>query len=405
MRIAQINMTPFGSTGKIMLQIAETARKSGFEAHSFTTEVYTTKHRDKPSSAENLSYYGSFYDNMIHNYLGKLLGKNGFFSYFGTRHLIKMLTAFSPDVVHLHNLHAHCINFPLLFKYLKKSGVKVVWTLHDCWTFTGHCPHFDMFGCDKWKTGCCKCGQTRQYPKSYIDTSKSMYLKKKRMFTSVKDMILVTPSQWLAELVKESYLKDFTVKVIHNGIDTSVFKPTESDFRERHNLKDKKVVLGVAFGWSARKGLDVILKLAQNLPDDYRIVLVGTTDELDKSLPDSIVSIHRTNNQKELAEIYSAADVFVNPTREEVFGLVNIESLACGTPVVTFKTGGSPESVDKTCGSVVEKEDIDGLEREIMRICYQKPYSEAACITRAKNFKMQEKFDEYVQLYKEICEK
>lgn len=405
MRIAQINMIPFGSTGRIMLQIAETARKSGLEAHSFTTELYSVKRKDKKLCDEHLSYYGSFYDNMIHNYLGKLLGRNGFFSYLGTRQLVKMLDEYSPDVVHLHNLHAHCINLPMLFKYLKKSGVKVVWTLHDCWTFTGHCPHFDMFGCDKWKTGCYKCGQIRQYPKSYIDTSKSMYRKKKRMFTSVKNMTLVTPSEWLAGLVKESYLGNYPVKVIHNGVDTSVFKPTESDFREKHNLKDKKVVLGVAFGWGVKKGLDVILKLAQNLPDDYRIVLVGTTDELDKSLPDSIVSIHRTNNQKELAEIYSAADVFVNPTREEVFGLVNIESLACGTPVVTFKTGGSPESVNETCGCVVEKEDVDGLEREIIRICSQKPYSVDACVSRGKEFLMQEKFDEYVQLYKEICGK
>ena len=405
MRIAQINMTPFGSTGRIMLQIAETARKSGMDAHCYTTELYSKKRRKTMSSDEFLSYYGSYYNNMIHNYVGKLLGKNGCLSYFGTRQLVKMLKEFSPDVVHLHNLHNYCINLPLLFRYLKKSNVKVVWTLHDCWTFTGHCPHFDMLGCDKWKTGCYKCGQLRQYPKSYVDTSKSMYRKKKQMFTSVENMILVTPSQWLAELVKESYLKDFTVKVIHNGIDTSVFKPTESDFRKKHNLQDKKIVLAVAFGWGVKKGLDVILKLSEKLSDDYRMVLVGTNDELDKSLPDNIVSIHRTNNQNELAEIYSASDVFINATREDTFPTVNIEALACGTPVITFKTGGSPESLDETCGSVVEKEDVDGLKKEIVRICSQKPYSEEACVLRGKKFVMQDKFREYVQLYEEICKK
>ena len=215
------------------------------------------------------------------------------------------------------------------------------------------------------------------------------------------DLTIITPSQWLADQVKMSFLKDYPVKVINNGIDLSVFKPTESDFRDRYGFVDKKIVLGVAFGWGHRKGLDVFIELSKRLPEDYRIVLVGTDDNVDKQLPANIVSIHRTQNQTELAEIYTAADVFANPTREEVLGLVNIESLACGTPVVTFKTGGSPECIDETCGSVVPCDDVDAVEMEIRRICEEKPYSIEACLARAKSFDMNEKFKEYVDLYKD----
>ncbi len=402
MKVAQINMTPVGSTGKIMRQITITARETGIEAHSFTAEIFSVHERAPRLDEENLHYFGSFFENMLHSYLGKLLGLNGYFSYFGTLGLIRKLKKISPDIVHLHNLHNFCINLPLLFRYLKKSGINVIWTLHDCWAFTGHCPHFDMFGCDRWKTGCFKCGQLRGYPKSYLDTSKMIYNAKKKMFTSLKNLTLVTPSEWLAELVRESFLKNFPVKVINNGIDLSVFKPTESDFREKHGLENKKLVLAVSFGWGARKGLDVLLELAARLPKNYALVLVGTNDALDKALPDNVLSIHRTNNQAELAEIYSAADVFVNATREETLGLVNIEALACGTPVITFRTGGSPECIDPSCGSVVEKNDIDAMEKEIIRICEETPYSKEACLRRAEHFKIQERFDEYIGLYLEL---
>jgi glycosyltransferase involved in cell wall biosynthesis len=232
-----------------------------------------------------------------------------------------------------------------------------------------------------------------------------MWNLKRRWFTGIENMTIVTPSQWLADLVKQSYLKNYPVNVINNGIDLAVFKPTESDFRNRHGLVGKKVVLGVAFGWGERKGLDVFVELSKRLPEDYRIVLVGTNSILDESLPADIVSIHKTQNQTELAEIYTAADVFANPTREEVLGLVNVESLACGTPVVTFKTGGSPECIDETCGSVVPCDDIDAMEKEIRRICEETPYSKDACLVRAQSFDMNERFEEYVKLYKEFEKK
>lgn len=219
-------------------------------------------------------------------------------------------------------------------------------------------------------------------------------------------MTIVTPSQWLAGLVKQSFLKDYPVKVINNGIDLSVFKPMESDFREKYGIrKSDFVLLGVAFGWSTRKGLDVFIELTEKLPENYRIILVGTDDKADKQLPKSIISIHRTQNQTELAEIYTASDVFVNPTREDNFPTVNMEAIACGTPVITFNTGGSSECIDETCGSVVPCDDIDELEKEIKRVCLERPYIFDMCIKRAKFFEKNTKFKEYIDLYTKIKHK
>ena len=214
-------------------------------------------------------------------------------------------------------------------------------------------------------------------------------------------MTIVTPSQWLAGLVKESYLKDYPVRVINNGIDVDVFKPSDSNFRVQHNIPTNKfILLGISFGWGKRKGLDVFVELANRLASNkYQIVLVGTDEKVDKLLPPNIISIHTTQNQKELAEIYTAADLFVNPTREENYPTVNMEALACGTPVLTFKTGGSPEIIDETCGSVVPCDDIDALESEIRRICETNPYSTEDCLKRAESFDMNLRFKEYVKLY------
>ena len=228
-----------------------------------------------------------------------------------------------------------------------------------------------------------------------------MYEKKKVLFKDL-DLTIVTPSQWLADIVKNSFLKDYPVKVINNGINLAVFKPNESNFRQRYGLIDKKIVLGVSFEWGKRKGLDVFINLSKRLNDSYKVILVGADDTIDGILPDNILSIHRTQSQKELAEIYSAADVFVNTTREENYPTVNMEALACGTPVLTFRTGGSPEMLDETCGSVVECDDIDALEEEIIRICSDKPYSKEACINKAREFDKNERFKEYLKLYERI---
>ena len=231
------------------------------------------------------------------------------------------------------------------------------------------------------------------------NTALELFSQKKKELFSQLDLTIITPSAWLAGLVKQSFLKDYPVKVLNNGIDLSLFAPTESDFRAKYGLEDKKIVLGVAFDWGARKGLDVFIDISSRLPENYKIVLVGTNDEIDKTLPENIISIHRTQNQKELSEIYSAGDVFANPTREENFPTVEIESLACGTPIVSFNTGGCAEIFDGTCGISVDKNDNDSLLREIIRVCEDKPFSSEACLRRAEIFDMHEKFKEYINLY------
>lgn len=395
MTVAEINTVTYGSTGKIMLQIADSARENG---HSVCT--YSMKWRKQGNPPVYHKYYGTFLENALHKVLGKATGMDGLFSFFGTLELINNLKRINPDIIHLHNLHGFVINLPMLFGFIKKHNIKTVWTLHDCWCFTGHCPHFDMIGCDKWKTGCHSCPQYKDYPKSLFDNSKYMYSLKRKWFTNIENMTIVTPSEWLAGLVKESYLKNYPIKVINNGIDLNIFKPTESDFRQKHRCENKYIVLGVAFDWGKRKGLDVFIELANRLDSEkYQIVLVGTDDNVDKLLPENIISIHRTQNQTELAKIYTAADVFANPTREENYPTVNMESVACGTPVITFNTGGSPEMLDTSCGTVVPKNDIDAMYEEIVRICETKPYGKDACPERAKSFDNKDKFKEYVKLY------
>lgn len=394
MKIIQINSVPNGSTGKIAMQISEMASAQNNWTSYFFCGSWVK------SDSEKVIFFGTKTENILSAILSRFSGFQNIFSFYGTLSLIRKLKEIKPDIIHLHNLHLWIVNIPLLMRYIKKNKIKTIWTLHDCWSFTGHCPHFDMVGCDKWRTECHNCPQYREYPKSLFDNSRFMYRLKKKWFTGIENMTLVTPSEWLAGLVKQSFLKDYPVLVINNGIDLGIFKPTSSNFKARYKCEEKHIVLGVAFGWGERKGLDVFCTLAQKLDKKkYQIVLVGTDDAVDKHLPENIISIHRTQNQIELAQIYTAADVFANPTREEVFGMVNVEALACGTPVVTFNTGGSPECIDNTSGCVVDKNDIDTMRKEIIRICETKPYSAESCLERSKNFDKDEKFQEYIKLY------
>lgn len=405
MRIAQINMRVNGSTGNIMFQIAQSARQNGYIVRTYAPVIYLRDKKTRFDYIHNHFWWGNKIESFFHYYVGTLLGLNGFFSIYGTWQLIRDLKKYSPDIIHLHNLHGFCVNLPMLFRYIKKKNINVVWTLHDCWTFTGHCAHFTMVKCDKWKTGCGGCQQLNVYPQTRIDNTKYAYKLKKKRFTSVENMVLVTPSQWLADLVKQSFLKDYMVKVIHNGIDLSVFKPMSSSFRRKYHIPDSKsVLLGVADDWGKRKGLDIFVELSKRLaPDEYQIVLVGTNNKIDASLPGNIISIHRTENRQELAEIYSAADLFVNPTREENYPTVNMEAIACGTPVLTFKTGGSPEILNEQTGGVVNCDDVEAMEQEIIRICKNKPYASGDCIEHAKMFDITEKFEEYLKLYEDCA--
>lgn len=390
MRIAQINATcGAGSTGKICISVSELLSENGAENYIF----YSSGSSDYPLGIK----YANEIAIKMQTLVSRISGNYGFEARSITERLIKELERISPNIIHIHNIHSHSCNLEILFNYIRKNNIKTYWTFHDCWAFTAYCPYFDIFECDKWKTGCKKCPQIKQYS-WFFDRSEYLYNKKKSVIEGT-DLTIITPSQWLAGLVKESFFKDYPVKVINNGIDLNVFKPTDSDFRKKHNLENKYMVLGVAFGWGKRKGLDVFCELAKRLDNKrYQIVLVGTNDDVDKLLPKNIISIHRTQNQHELAEIYTAADLFVNPTREENYPTVNMEAIACGTPVVTFNTGGSPEMLDSTCGTVVEKNDIDGIYNEIKRVCETQPYSKDDCLKRAERFDKNLRFTEYLNL-------
>ena len=396
MKILEINQVNFGSTGHIMLQIADLATKKG---HEVICSFYARRNKDKD---KNCIYIGNKVSHNIHKKLYRKTGNNGCYSKISTWNFLRKVKKFDPDLIHIHNLHNCYINLPMLFDYIKKNNKKVVWTLHDCWSFTGQCPYFTAVGCEKWKTGCHDCEQINRYPSCSVDRTDKMWNRKKKWFTGVQNLTIVTPSQWLADLAKQSFLKDYPVKVINNGIDLDVFKPTESDFRMKHNLEDKKIILGVASVWEVRKGLDVFIELSKRLDDRYRIVLVGTNDEVDKKLPEGIISIHRTSNQKELAELYTAADVFFIPTREDNFPTVNMESLACGTPVLTFNTGGSPEMVDEATGVVLMNEDIASVEQAVISMCESGKYSKEACTERAKQYDSGLKYNEYLSLFENI---
>ena len=399
--IVSINLGNRGSTGKNMRSVSALAEETGYIAY----QAYPGSRANLPPIERDIVLC-NFVTFKLNRELARFTGYNGCFAPITTLRFLSKLNKIKPDIIHFHNLHNSYINLPILFHYVKKHHIRVIWTLHDCWSFTGRCPYFDMTGCDRWQTGCGNCPYPKaSYPQALVDKTTKMWHLKKKWFTGIEDMTIVTPSQWLADLVKESFLKDYPVKVINNGIDLSVFKPIESDFRQKHGIGDKYMLLGVADSWGARKGLDVFVKLSKRLDSaKYQIVLVGTNDSVDKQLPDNIISVHRTQNQKELAEIYTAADLFVNPTREENYPTVNMESIACGTPVLTFRTGGSPEIPDETCGAVVECDDIGALESEIIQITEEKLFSQEACLQRAKAFDKDKLFREYVNLYENrIC--
>lgn len=402
MRIVQINGGVFGSTGRIMFGIAEIARESGHEVLCCSPVTSTNKDREPEFEYYKIGRYNTRRADVL---CDTVTGLHGSFALIATRRLLRETERFSPDLIHLHTIHGGFVNLNMLFTYLKDKDIPVIWTLHDCWSFTGGCPHFEAQNCNKWMSGCRSCPLYREYPASIYDNSALMYRKKKTLFTGLKRLCLVTPSAWLKSMVEKSYLKNYPVKVIPNGIDLSLFRPTGSSFRKDHKIGDRVVLLGVAFGWSDKKGLDVFIRLARLLPDSYRIVLAGTDEAVDKLLPENIISIHRTRDAEELAQIYSAADLFVNPTREDTFPTVNIEALACGTPVLTFDTGGSPEIIDASCGMTVANNDFDDLAEKIKYICELKPYTQDACLKRAAVFDESKRLRSYTELYEELLSK
>lgn len=332
-----------GSTGKISAAIAEQYESEGHEV-----KIAYGRRAFVPEQYKRFAVrIGTDNEVKLHALLTRITDKQGLYAKRATREFLKWAEEFNPDVLWLHNLHSYFLNYEMLFEWIKtRPQMQVKWTFHDCWSFTGHCAHFTVAKCYKWKTECKDCPQTKEYPASLLFSNcNDNFNRKKQAFTGVKNMTIITPSNWLANLVKESFLKEYPIEVVYNTIDTNIFKPTPSDFRERFGLEDKKIILGVANEWIEKKGLNDFIKLSKMLDENCQIVLVGLNDKQLKKLPRNILGIKRTHGQKELAEIYTAADVFVSLSYEENYPTVHLEAKACGTPIITYDAGGSKEAV------------------------------------------------------------
>lgn len=351
------------STGRICTDLATALDAQGHEVK------IAYGREDVPEQFKKYAVkIGSDFDVKLHGLKARLFDAVGFGSKLTTEKFIKWVEVYNPDIIHLHNIHGYYINIEILFSYLKVCGKRIIWTLHDCWSFTGHCTYFDYVGCDKWKFGCHDCPVKSEYPARIgPDRSKYNYQIKKKLFTGIANLTLVTPSIWLSKLLADSYMNGYPVQVIHNGVDTDIFRPIIDAVKYKSDLFDRKIILGVAAVWDRRKGLDVFVKLASYLDNSYQIILVGLNKGQIRDLPDNIIGIEKTNNVQELVELYSLASVFVNPTFEDNYPTTNIEAIACGTPVITFNTGGSPESAEMF-GITVEKNDITQLVSAIEHI-------------------------------------
>lgn len=359
MKLVQINTVCNGSTGKIMGDIQRTANKCEFETISF----YGRRKGYKDLKCEKI---GGFFSFWYHVFLTTVFDMQGHGSYFKTKKLVKRIKEENPDIIHLHNIHGYYINYKVLFKYLKNEYKgKLFWTFHDCIPFTGHCSYFVLANCNKWKKQCYKCPNKKKYPTSlFFDRSYKNYLEKQKLFTNLNNLTIITPSDWLNKLVRKSFLKEYKVITVNNGIDLNLFKSTnDNTIKDKYKIpENKKILLGVASVWEERKGLKDFLKLSNIIDNKFIIVLVGLNKKQINKLKkyENIIGIERTENQLELVKLYSVATCFLNLTYEDNYPTVNLEAIACGTPVITYNTGGCPEQISKDTGYVV---DIGNIEK------------------------------------------
>lgn len=398
MKIFQINTTlNWGSTGRIAEEIGILIQEKG-------NESYIAYGRFSNPSQSKIYHIGNKFDFFYHAIQTRLYDKHGLASQKATKKLINYIKEVQPDIIHLHNIHGYYVNYKILFDYLSKVKIPIVWTLHDCWSFTGHCAYYSFIKCNRWETGCHHCVQKKSYPATYLfDNSLNNFKKKKKVFTSLNRLTIVPVSNWLAEEVKKSFLNEYPIHVIHNGIDLDVFKPN-TNFRTICNTNNSFTILGVASVWEKRKGLTDFIQLRSYLSNDYTIILVGLSKQQIEKLPQGIIGIQRTNCIQELVDLYSAADVFFNPTWEDNFPTTNLEALACGTPVITYKTGGSVEAIDEQTGFVVEQGDLETTVQILKRLKSEgKEKYKFPCRQRAvRLYNKNERYEEYIQLYNSL---
>lgn len=395
------------STGRIMQEIGELAR-----AHGWETYIAYSQGRDgvKPNEAK-LIPVGDKWSVAWHGVLTRLFDRHGLASDGATRAFIEEIKRIQPDIIHIHNIHGYFLNYRILFEYLSKANIPVIWTVHDCWLYTGHCYYYSYAGCDQWKSQCEQCPQRKDFPTSWwMDRSKQNFLDKKKAFTSVpKELLTIVPvSEWIHGEMKQSFLKDYSFQVIHNGINLENFRiyPTEK-VKKQYGLEGKRIILGVASIWMEEKGWKDFMQLATLLNPEEVIVLVGVKEEQKKGLPPNIVPISRTENLKQLAELYAAAEAFVNPTWQDNYPTVNLEAIACGTPVVTYRTGGSIEVVTPDTGMIVEQGDVNGLMEAVRKIEQKgKVYYQSKCRAYAEaHFKKEDRYADYLKLYEALLRK
>ena len=394
------------STGRIMQEIGELAMANGWESY-----VAYSGGRDgvKPCRSKLMPVGGKL-DVAFHGLWTRLTDRHGLASWFATKRFISEIKELKPDVIHIHNIHGYFLNYKMLFDYLKEADIPVIWTVHDCWLYTGHCYYYSSIGCDKWMSGCGNCPQRTAFPASwFIDSSKQNLKDKSETFNSIKDKLTIVPvSEWIRGEMSRSILQNCHYQVIHNGIDLNVFDvhPDDKAVREKYGLGDKHIILGLASIWSKEKGWDDFMEMSKMLNVDEVIVMVGVTEEQQKRLPENVVGIRRTENVRQLAELYSAAVAFVNPTWQDNYPTVNLESIACGTPVVTYRTGGSIEAVTEKTGYVVEQGDVKGL-LEAVREIERKGNLEYKADCRAHalaNFRKEDRYADYLKLYENLTD-
>ncbi|MDD2458686.1 MAG: glycosyltransferase [Eubacteriales bacterium] len=399
MRILQINsFCGVASTGRIAKDIHTLLQAQGHESLVAFGRKPSKYCQDGFKFAGDLSF-------LLHVAYTFATDRQSFASVLATRRLIQKIADYQPDLVHLHIAHGYYVNIKILFDYLKKINIPVVWTQHDCWAFTGHCGYFDYAHCDRWKTECHHCPEKYRYPISLLlDNSRRNYRDKKNLFTGLANLVLVSPSYWLKGLIEDSYLKSYPVRVIPNGVNLAVFKPHDNDFRQRYHCQDRYVILAVATAWGKRKGLPSLLELTQLLTADEILVMVGLDPHQKKQIPKGVIGITRTHDVRELADIYAAADVFINPTLEDNFPTTNLEALASGTPVVTYRTGGSIESIDAATGLIAEQGNVQDLLAKIRQIkANGKATYTRACREKAESaYNSQDNFHKYIDLYRDL---
>ena len=392
------------STGRIMQEIGELAMQNGWECH-----IAYSKGRDGIRECRSdIVPVGNKWSTAWHGIETRLFDRHGLASSHATRQFVRKIEEIRPDVVHIHNIHGYFLNYQILFDYLSKAGIPVVWTVHDCWLYTGHCYYYSFAGCDRWQTGCHHCPQKKEFPTSlFCDRSRRNFEDKKAAFTSMPldRMTIVPVSEWIRNEMRRSFLNAYPFRVIHNGINTDIFNIYDDrQVRTAFGLGDRHILLGVASIWSREKGLDDFIRMAGMLNEDEVIVLVGIKPEDRKRLPDNVVGIARTENIRQLAELYAAADVFVNPTWQDNYPTVNMEAIACGTPVVTYRTGGSVEVITPSTGMIVEQGNLNELLKSIREIESKgkASYQEACRKYALLNFKKEDRYMEYLRLYEEL---